>query len=65
MPREHITVYRVTAGTFSRDYYTAHHAEGMANALRRHKPLAGVPVTVSARRIPRDALTAMTTDNGE
>lgn len=42
----HITVYRVTAGTLQFHYATSYHAEQMARALRLHKPLAGIPVTV-------------------
>lgn len=58
--RRGLTVYRVRAGTFSRDYATDYHAEQMARALRLHKPLAGVAVTVTAIRLPDDALTAIT-----
>lgn len=54
-----VTVYRVTAGTFSRDYFTEYHAEGMARALRMHPPLRDVPVTVEAIRLPDDALTRL------
>ena len=55
-----LTVYRVTAGTFCRDYLTEYHAEQMARALRLHEPLAGVPVTVEALRMPNDPLTRLT-----
>lgn len=55
-----LTVYRVTAGSFERDYATEHHAEQMARALRLHGPLAGVTVTVEALRMPDDALTRLT-----
>lgn len=58
-----VTVYRVEAGTFSRDYYTDYHAEQMASALRMHKPLAGVPVTVTVHKLPNDPLTRMTVSN--
>ena len=56
----HVTVYRVEAGSFSRDYATDYHAEQMARALRMHKPLADVPVTVTAHKLPNDQLTRMT-----
>lgn len=55
------TVYRVTAGTFERDYATRFHAEQMQRALRLHSPLAGIPVKVTAIRLPDDALTNLTT----
>lgn len=58
--KKHLTVYRVTAGSFERDYETEHHAEQMARALRLHAPLSGVPVTVEALRMPDDALTRLT-----
>lgn len=59
MSRRNVTVYRVLAGTFVRDYFTGYHAEQMATALRMHKPLAGVPVTVAQRQVPNDALTRL------
>jgi hypothetical protein len=60
MNREHITIYRVTAGTLVRDYYTEHHAIQMAQALGAHRPLAGVPVTITVHRLPNDPLTRLT-----
>lgn len=54
-----ITAYKVTAGTFSATYYTDYHAEQMVRALRMHTPLAGVPVTIEAIRLPNDALTRL------
>lgn len=58
---KHITVYRVTAGPFSRDYYAVHHAEQMARALKMHKPLEGAPVLIEAIRLPDDGLTRLAT----
>jgi hypothetical protein len=60
MNSKYIPVYRVTAGTLVRDYATKYHAEQMANALKAHKPLAGVPVTVSVYLAPNDPLTRLT-----
>ena len=59
MRPKYLTVYRVTAGTFVRDYYTDYHAEQMAHTLRNHKPLADVPVTITTHRLPNDALAAL------
>lgn len=55
----HITVWRVRCDKHERQFYTDYHAEQYANALRRHKPLAGIPVTVTSLRIPNDALTQL------
>lgn len=55
-----LTVWRVTCGTLVRNYATDYHAEQMARALRLHRPLAGVPVTVTPIRLPDGALTRLT-----
>ena len=56
-----LTVYRVTCGSFCRDYATEYHAEQMARALRLHDPLNGVPVAVvEAIRLPDYPLTMLT-----
>jgi hypothetical protein len=52
-------IWTVKAGSLTRHYFTAHHAEQMANALRRHEPLSGVTVTVERSSVPRDALTLL------
>lgn len=58
---KHRTVYRVTCGTFERDYCTEHHAWQMARALQMHDPLKDMHVTVEAIRVPDDALSRLTT----
>ena len=55
--RRTITVYRIIAGNFRRDYYTNYHAEQMARALR----LNGMDVTIQELQMPADALTELTT----
>ena len=54
-----ITLHRVTAGALVRDFYTDYHAEQYATALRNHRPLSGIPVTITIRRVPNDALTRL------
>lgn len=56
----HINVWRVRCGKHERQFYTDYHAEQYASALRRHPPLADMPVTVQTMRLPNDALTRMT-----
>ncbi len=53
---KHITVYRVRAGSFSRLYYTRHHAEQMERALRLH----GMDPVIEEAQMPRDDLTRLT-----
>ena len=49
-----VNVYRVTAGRLTRDYFSQHHADQFARAMR----LNGVkPVAV---QLPNDALTRVT-----
>jgi hypothetical protein len=52
-------IWTVKAGALVRHYFTAHHAEQMADALRQHKALASVTVTVERRSVPRDALSML------
>lgn len=59
MSRRTLQAYRVTAGTLTRHYFTEHHAEQLARALRMHPPLKGVAVTVTPVRLPDDALTRL------
>jgi hypothetical protein len=56
MSREHVTVYRVRAGTLTRLYYAEHHAEQLARALRLH----GLEPVVDTIQLPDDPLTRLT-----
>jgi hypothetical protein len=58
--KRQLSVYRVRAGTLARFYFTEYHAEQMARALRLHKPLEGMAVTVEPYKLPDDALTRLT-----
>ena len=50
-----LNVWRVTAGSFARLYFTNYHAEQMAVALRRK----GIDVTIDTLRVPNDKLTIL------
>jgi hypothetical protein len=50
------TVWRVTAGSLTRLYFTEYHADQMARALRG----AGKVVEVDTISVPDDAVTGMT-----
>ena len=56
MSRKNLTVYRVRAGSLTRFYHTAHHAQQLARALE----LNGMSVTVDQVRLPDDPLTHLT-----
>jgi hypothetical protein len=56
--RAQIEVWRVTAGSFVRYYATDYHADQMARALF----LNGMEPVVERVTLPRDPLTALTTN---
>jgi hypothetical protein len=56
MSRPERTVWRVTAGSLTRLYFTEYHAEQMARALRGN----GMTVDVDMISVPDDAVTGMT-----
>ena len=53
---KNVTAYRVRAGTHTSLYYTPHHAEQFARAMRLH----GLPVKIDTLRLPDDPLTKLT-----
>ena len=55
MNRRTIKAWLVSAGTFKRHYFTEYHAEQMGRALALH----GMAVTITAVRLPADALTRL------
>jgi hypothetical protein len=55
-----LVVYRVTAGTFSRLYFTKQYAEQMAATLRSY----GLMPTVESVIVPDDPLTRLTVSSG-
>lgn len=55
MGRKSLTVFRVTAGSLQRLYFTEYHADQMARALRSH----GLTVTLDTVSVPDDALTRL------
>ena len=54
--RPQVTVWRVRAGSLTRLYYTAHHAEQLERALTLH----GMQVKVDQVKLPNDPLTRLT-----
>lgn len=55
MAKKQVQVFKVTAGSLTRHYYTRHHAEQMARALAGN----GLSPVITETKLPDDTLTRL------